>query len=44
MPAASAIVGGAGAMFSIKKGIDSKLKVERSSPYWYAVSVKRVLG
>lgn len=44
MPAAGAIVGGVGAVLSIAAGIKSKLKSDRKSPFWYAVSVKREIG
>ncbi len=39
MPGAAAIVGGAGAVISVGKGVKTKLKADRTSPYWYAVSV-----
>jgi hypothetical protein len=44
LPTAGAIVGGGGAVLSIANGIKSKLKADRASPYWYAVSVQREWG
>jgi hypothetical protein len=44
MPAIGAIAGGVASFFNIKNSIQSKLKKDRSSPYWYAVSVKKELG
>lgn len=44
MPGTGAIIGGAGATLSIASGIKAKLKADRASPYWYAVSVRREFG
>jgi hypothetical protein len=43
-PTVGTILGGAGAILSISEGIKTKLKADRSSPYWYAVSVSKELG
>ncbi|MFT0893078.1 DUF6236 family protein [Pseudochelatococcus sp. G4_1912] len=44
MGASTSIVGGVGAFISITNGVNAKLKADRSSPYWYAVEVKRKLA
>jgi Family of unknown function (DUF6236) len=43
-PAASAVFAVCGAIISVSNDIRTKRKQDRSSPYWYAVSVSKNLG
>lgn len=42
MPGIATLAGGVQTGFSIKNAITQKLKADRSSPYWYAVSVQKM--
>jgi hypothetical protein len=42
MPGIATLAGSVQTGFSIKNAVAKKLKADRSSPYWYAVSVQRI--